>query len=171
MLIDFLYQLKESIDRHGIRWGVVLTIIVMYRKELRNMRLDKRDEAIFNNQRIIMEKLGVVDQWNGQPKLSDADLLNLKRLQQLYWEAISPAVNLYKRRVGKMQLNKAWLSALVVYIIGQLSLKYGFTWNDAWSDMITDMIITFVIPLIVAFMNRTKEAKDEKRPIDTGSAV
>lgn len=60
-----------------------------------------------------------------------------------------------------MQINKTWLSGVVAYILGQLALKYGFTWNDAWSDTVTDVIITFVIPLIVAFMNRTKEAKPD----------
>lgn len=63
-----------------------------------------------------------------------------------------------------MQINKAWLSGVVAYILGQLALKYGFTWNDVWSDTITDWIITFAIPLIVAFMNRTK-AKEVEKPV------
>jgi hypothetical protein len=71
MFIDWLVELKDQIDRHGVRWGVVFTLYAVYRKERRNYRLDRRDEvhnayfaAILHNQQIIMKQLGVGEEWS-----------------------------------------------------------------------------------------------------------
>lgn len=66
MLVEWLWQVKESVDRHGIRWGLIFAFYAILRKERRNYRLDKRDEihnasfvAILKNQQLLLEKMGV----------------------------------------------------------------------------------------------------------------
>jgi hypothetical protein len=80
MLIEWLSEIKNNVNEHGIRWGLALSLYALFRKERRNFRLDKRDEAIFHNLRIIMEKLEVLDQWHGPVKISSWDQPNYKKL-------------------------------------------------------------------------------------------
>jgi hypothetical protein len=101
MIIDWLLEIKDSVDRHGVRFGVLITLYALFRKERRNMRLDKRDEAIFQNLRVIMEHLGVGEQWHGPVKiLRNEEVQSLKRLFSLSQVAIQQVYQ--KRRKKKM---------------------------------------------------------------------
>jgi uncharacterized membrane protein len=142
MLIEWLWEIKEGIDKHGIRVGLILTLFVMYRKELRNMRLDLRDEAMFHNQHVIMESLGLIDQWHGLVKISHRDLLNLKKWQQLFWEDISRVEYLFRRRKNKMNQQINWFT-LIPAVFGTLKLvlqPFGIDLSHITDDQINNIV-------------------------------
>ena len=179
MLIEWLYELKDSIDKHGIRLGVVLTLFVMYRKELRNKRLDMRDEAMFKNQKIIMDKLGVGEQWNGQPILLSRDLVNYKQLQQSYSAAISRGEYLFRRRGSKM--NKVNWATLVPSVVGTIKLilqPFGIDLTEVTDEHVNSIIngAAALAAIIGVFMNHYKKGaadsgSNAQRPTDSNSSV
>jgi hypothetical protein len=124
MLIDFILELKDSIDKHGIRFGILLTLYAIYRKERRNFRLDQRDADVFHNQRVIMEKLGVADQWKGQAVPFQSE--EVKSLRKLYSssQVVIHQVNQLRRKkkMGKITANlsskKLWAFVLMVILNG-----------------------------------------------------
>lgn len=135
MLIEWLLELKDNIDRHGIRWGVLFALYAVYRKERRNYLLDKRDEAMFHNQRIIMERLGVSEQWRGQVKASNyEDLLNLRR------SFSSSQMDMHQgnqlRRVIRMlkallsSFSKKLAALIIAAAVTALNNKFGFELNS-----------------------------------------
>jgi hypothetical protein len=170
MLIEWLYELKESVDRHGLRWGVAITIYALIRKERRNIRLDKRDDAIFQNQKLIMDHLGIGEQWRGHLTMSSEDLQSFKRLSLSLRRGIQ-WVKQFKRRVGKVQINKTWLVAVIIYLLAIIGKKTGMTFTDELANQIADIVLTFILPLVMALLSHRKGQTDEKRPVDTGSAV
>jgi hypothetical protein len=102
MLIEWLAEIKNNVNEHGIRWGLALSLYALFRKERRNFRLDKRDDAIFHNLRVIMEKLEVLDQWHGPVKISrNEEVQSLKRL----FSSLQVAINqVYQKRRKKKML-------------------------------------------------------------------
>jgi uncharacterized membrane protein len=121
MLIDWLLELKDSIDRHGIRMGVIITLYALFRKERRNMRLDQRDADVFHNQRVIMEKLGVADQWKGQAIPFQSE--EVKSLRKLYSssQVVIQQVNQLRRKKKMNQQNTNW-ATLVPAMFGAIKL-------------------------------------------------
>jgi phi LC3 family holin len=177
MLVEFLYELKDQIDRHGIRWGVIFTLFVVYRKELRNKRLDLRDDAMFINQRIIMDHLGIGDQYHGQPIVSHKDLANYKPLQQYCSEVIQWA----KRLRRKNAMNKVnWLT-LVPAVVGTLKLvlqPFGIDLSGVTDEHVNSIVngAAALATIIGVFMNHYKKGaadsgSNAQRPTDSNSAV
>jgi uncharacterized membrane protein len=121
MLIEWLYELKESIDKHGIRFGLIFALYAIYRKERRNSRLDQRDADVFHNQRVIMEKLGVDSEWRGQSSpFQSEEVKSFKKLYSLLRKEIQQEYQ--KRRVVKMnQSNINWIS-LIPAVAGAIKL-------------------------------------------------
>lgn len=156
MLIEWLLELKDNIDRHGIRWGILFALYAVYRKERRNYLLDKRDEAIFHNQRIIMERLECSDQWRGQVKASNyEDLLNLRRSF-----SSSPKANQWAnqlRRVKTME-NIKW-ATLVPGVISAAKLvlqSFGIDIPDEHINAIVNGAAA-VGAIVAIFMSHRKQ--------------
>jgi hypothetical protein len=132
---DPLTDLITDIQDNGIRWVSIVTILALYRKERRNHLLNKRDAALFHNQRIIMQKLEVADQWKDGPRLGlqPMDLPNYKQLLILFCKETLKKKSNYPRRknmianILKANLSKKLISALVSIGIATLNSKYG--WN------------------------------------------
>lgn len=150
MFIEWLMELKDQIDRHGIRVGLILTLFVMYRKELRNLRLDKRDEAMFLNQRIMMDHLGIGSQYNGQPTVSHRDLMNYEQLQQYYSAAIS-RVGYQSRRGNRMiqaltsSISKKLAAFIIAAAVTVCNNKFGLELN---SDTIYGLYVIAIAYII-----------------------
>lgn len=174
MLIEWLYELKDSIDRHGIRWGVVLTLYAIFRKERRNYRLDQRDrqhntyfKAILDNQVIIMSEMGVQPCADTLPLITQLSARIAKDGSTSSWvelliaQSVKRFTNYHIRREIKMPINKAWVSMVVAYILAAIATKYGFTFGNEVANTITDAIVFIVLPLTLAFLNRHKKLKDE----------
>lgn len=70
-----------------------------------------------------------------------------------------------------MQVNKTWIAAVVLYILGIAGKKLGMEFTEETANQITDIILTVVLPLMMAVLSRRKGNSNEKRPTDTGSAV
>lgn len=108
----------------------MFALYAVYRKERRNFLLDKRDEAMFHNQRIIMERLGVSDQWRGQVRASNyEDLQSLRRSFSSSRRGIHPANQL--RRVRRMikaltsSFSKKLAALIITAAISALNTKFG----------------------------------------------
>lgn len=133
MWIEGLLELKDSIDKHGLRLGVVFTLYAIYRKERRNKRLDQRDVDIFHNQKIIMGKLGVEHEWRGQLEiLNDTEVQSLKKLFKS-----SIAI----RRKKKMQ-NTNWITLLPA-LIGAIKLilqPFGIDLSHVTDTQVNDVV-------------------------------
>jgi hypothetical protein len=134
MLIEWLYQLKESIDKHGIRFGVIFALYAIYRKERRNARLDQRDADVFHNQRVIMEKLGVVDQWRGQASPFQSE--EVKSFKKLYSLLRKETQSEYPQRRKKTMMkaltssiSKKLIAFLVAAGVTSLNTKLGLDLN------------------------------------------
>jgi phi LC3 family holin len=143
MLIDWLLELKENIDKHGIRWGLALTLFAVYRKERRNLRLDNRDEALFHNQKIIMDQLGVGEQWHGPPKKSKLeDPQSYAKLFSSSRKAIHRGNPLNQRRIHMNNQQTNWVT-LVPALLGLLKLilqPFGIDLSKITDDQVNAVI-------------------------------
>lgn len=180
MLIEFLYELKESVDKHGIRWGVIFALYAVYRKERRNMRLDQRDEAVFHNQRVIMEHLGVMDQWHGPVKISSWDRSNYKRLFSLSRQEASRG-NLLRRKkiMGKIVQNlsskKIWVFLLLVILNGlndtlQLNLSPEAI-NNITQGGTVYIVIQGVVDAVLAYVKKKGNEVSVNEPTQSTNTI
>jgi uncharacterized membrane protein len=121
MIIDWLLELRTYIDEHGIRMGVIFTLYALFRKERRNARLDQRDADVFHNQKLIMQSIGVGDQWRGQvTPFQSEEVQSLKKLLQSLQVVLKQVHQ--QRRVKKMnQQNTSWVT-LVPALFGAFKL-------------------------------------------------
>jgi hypothetical protein len=133
VLIEWLAEIKNNVNEHGIRWGLALSLYALFRKERRNFRLDKRDEAIFHNLRVIMEKLEVLDQWHGPVKISSWDQPNYKKLfSSLRKEAQQGNQLRRKKKMLKYlssSISKKLIAFLVAAAVTALNSKLGLNLN------------------------------------------
>lgn len=145
-MLEWFISLKDNIDRHGIRWGIFLTLYAVYRKERRNLRLDQRDAAMFHNLKIIMEELGRGDEWIGQVKISNWDHPNYKKLFSSLHKETQQGNK--KRRIimEKLKSRKLWLTLLGV-IIPVLNVEFGINLDAGTIWTISATIIAGVIAL------------------------
>jgi phi LC3 family holin len=141
MLIDFILELRDSIDKHGIRWGVALTLYALFRKERRNTRLDQRDADIFHNQLILMTALGVDKQWRGQvTPYQSQEAKSYEKLLQLSQMGLSQVQ--LKRRVKKMQPNTNWIT-LIPALVGAIKLilqPFGIDLSHVTDQQVNDVV-------------------------------
>lgn len=163
MLIEWILELKDSIDKHGLRLGVVFTLYAIYRKEKRNNRLDRRDIDLFHNDFVIMKALGVEKEWRGQLKISsDTDLMSLKRLLQ--------SLTII-RRIKKMgTINKQILIPLISCVALIVKYATGYTFPQQGIDMASDIILA-IVNLIGILMHPVKQDSTAIYKGDSGSAV
>lgn len=173
MLIDWILELKDSIDRHGIRWGVVLTLLALFRKERRNQKLDKRDEAIFHNQKIIMNHLGVGEQWLGPVTMSAEDLQNLKKLYFLSRKGIQSVYLLRRERKMNQQIN--WIT-LIPALLGTIKLilqPLGIDLTSVTDEQVNAIAngVAALVAIVGVLISHRKGKDDAKHPTDSGAAV
>lgn len=166
MLIDMLLEVKESIDKHGIRWGVIFALYAVYRKERRNMRLDQRDEAVFHNQRVIMEHLGVMDQWHGPVKISSWDRSNYKRLFSSLRKETQSGNQRRKKLMERLKSRKLWIAVVSAIL---LVLKEGL---DIPVDSETvlafaGIVITVILGLAHVDAKKAQGGNANEKPTDT----
>lgn len=169
MLLEILAELKDNIDKHGIRWGLVLTLYAIYRKERRNYRLDQRDifhnayfAAILANQRVIMDKLGVGAEC--------ADISNLTKSPLahhgaggfiFYWAENSIAQYAKRFMISNMRrmnelsnINKAMLLPLISTLLLIIKSATGYEVPIPNADLPVDCILS-VGTIIGYFMHPT----------------
>jgi uncharacterized membrane protein len=183
MLIEWLYELKESIDKHGIRFGLIFALYAIYRKERRNSRLDQRDADIFHNQRVIMEKLGVDSEWRGQASpFQSEEVKSLRKLLQSSQAALKRVHQ--QRRVIKMdQSNINWIS-LIPAVAGAIKLilqPFGIDLSHITDTQVNDIAngAAALATVIGIFMSHRKKPTQNggtvneptQRTGDSGSAV
>jgi hypothetical protein len=118
VLIEWLAEIKNNVNEHGIRWGLALSLYALFRKERRNLLLDKRDEAIFHNLRVIMEHLGVGEQWHGPVKiLRNEEVQSLKRLYLLLQMEIQQVYQKRRKKKMKLLLTNPWSKKLFAFLL------------------------------------------------------
>jgi uncharacterized membrane protein len=169
-MLEWLVELKDNIDRHGIRWGIVLTLYAVYRKEHRNHKLDLRDEAIFHNQKMIMRHMGIEEQWIGTPSISAiAGAKNLKKSLRLSRKVINRGNPLRRRK--KMQ-NINWYT-LTLALVGALKLilnSFGIEFPDQQVNEIANGAAA-ILTIIGVHSTHRKENTDAQRISGDGPAV
>lgn len=151
MAIDFIGGVLKELHNKGVSWGAVLTALLLWNKMNRNKRLREHDERTESKLDALLQERGIV--WNGQAKISRKDLMNYKQLQQSYSVGISQVGFLFRRRGRRM--NKAWIISLVVYVLGQITTKWGVRFPDETANWIVDGFL-MLLPLVFAFANKTK---------------
>jgi uncharacterized membrane protein len=155
MLIDLLLELKNNINEHGIRWGVAFTVYALFRKERRNIRLDRRDDAIFHNQRIIMAHLGLGDQYRGQVTLSEADRQSFKKFYSSLQGAIQWGSQLRRGKRMNQQINYVSLFAAVLGAMKIILQSVGIEIPDEHINSIVNGAAA-IVTIIGIFMSHRK---------------
>jgi phi LC3 family holin len=181
LIIDFLIELKDSIDRHGIRWGVLFTLFAVYRKERRNYHLDRRDERhhdhfteILANQRAIMDKLGVVpcaDTLNrttepSHPRGVGGYLFSLE--EKLTARFARKSMNSNMRRKRKMNQNINYVT-LIPALIGVLKLvlqPFGIDLSHITDQQVNDVVngVSALLAIVGVFMSHRKPEQVQQSP-------
>lgn len=163
-MMEWLLDLKDNIDRHGIRWGLILTLYAVFRKERRNYRLDQRDAAIFHNQKVIMDLLGVGDQWHGQVKISCWDQPNYKQL----YSSLRKETILNQRRLKKMNNQSINYMTLIPTILGAAKLILQTFGIDIPDETLNEVVngAAAVGTIIGIFLAHKKGVSNVKLTID-----
>lgn len=94
---DPITDLITDIQHNGLRWLSILTLYSIYRKERRNYYLDRRDDALFQNLKTLLEDRGKGECFVGNPNSKvnlERELLERGRIM------LSPAriMELFTRR-------------------------------------------------------------------------
>jgi uncharacterized membrane protein len=161
------------VDRHGVRFGLLITLYALFRKERRNMRLDKRDEAIFQNLRVIMEHLGVGEQWNGPVKISRNE--EVQSLKRLYLSLQMEIQQVYQvERVRKM--NQVNWTTLIPGLISAAKLvlqSFGIDIPDEHINAIVNgaAAVGAIIAIFLSHKKGDKQNVSTQHTGDTGTAV
>jgi hypothetical protein len=175
MILEWLAELKNQVDKHGIRWGMALTLYAIYRKERRNYRLDQRDilhnayfAAILANQRLILKAMGREDEWDaGKSSFPNAT----EKVSSLYLRVatfLAPIVSVFTPREGinnykllrretKMpNINKAMLGPIISTLLLIIKTATGYDIPLPWADMMVDFILS-VYTIYGFFLHPTGE--------------
>lgn len=176
---DDILEAVQELSEHGVSYGALITAILLWSKLRNNKRFKEHDERLEAKQRAIMNHLGVPWDWDAErnalsrstaPTLYRWLLMGLYHARGAGLSTIQMVIDAFRLRRGRrMNISKAWLSGVVAYLLGNLALKYGFTFKVEWADTIAEIIITVILPLVIAWMNRKKKGDSYEPTIQPGS--
>lgn len=160
-MIEAILELLRSIFTNGISWGALIAFFVALNRFQRANQYKHWNAAVSHNQKVIMEKLGVGDEWIGNGStaiLSRAQVRSLKKFYSSLHKVTQQAYQSKRRKkiMERLKSRKLWI-ALVSAVL--LVLKEGL---DIQVD--SEVVLGFagiVISAILGFahVDAKKEAK------------
>lgn len=68
-------------------------------------------------------------------------------------------------------LNKMWLVWLIALVGGKIAMHFGIKFPDSYANDVADFILQYVAPLVLAWLNKHKDAVKAIKITGDGPAV
>lgn len=148
-MIEAIFELLRSLFTHGISWAAVIGFAVALSKFQKASRYKHWNAAVSQNQKKIMERLNIGDQWigNGNTEiLSREQIKTFKKLYLLLRKEIHREHQLLRRKklMERLKSRKLWIAVISAVL---LVLKEGF---DIEVD--SEVVISFAGIIITAIL-------------------
>ena len=115
---DALLELVHGLFTNGISWGGLLAFLIFLNKVQRSGRYKHWNRDVVNNQKIIMEQLGVGGQWTGTIETSlNEEARNLKKLFLPLRKAINQGKPRRKKNMSKLKSRKFWMTVISALLV------------------------------------------------------
>lgn len=132
-MYDASLQLLNSFFTHGISWGSLFAFLIFLNRIQRANQYKKWNSDVSHNLKILMEQMGVGDQWCGQVGISKNE--EVQKLKKLYISLLKVTKLVYPKRRTTMitaltsNISKKLIAFLVAAGVTTLNDKLGLHLN------------------------------------------
>lgn len=168
-MIEAILELLRSLFTHGISWGALIAFIVALNKFQRANQYKHWNATISHNQKIIMERLNIGDQWIGNGNTEILSKEQIKTFKKLYSSLHKVSRQAYqskrrKKLMERLKSRKLWIAVISAVL---LVLKEGFDINVDSEVVLSFAGIVITAILGFAHVDGKKEMKKDAPTIDT----